>query len=282
METAPARGKGGHPARWRIWGQGMGNGVHVRRYGRPAGQGGTPLLALHCALAHGGIWAGLAAQRPDLRLIAPDLPGHGKSPDWDGRADLHNLTTRAAAALIEAEGGPLAVLGHSFGATVALRLALERPDLVARLVLVEPVLFAAARAAGAACYPAFAADHQAIAALVRAGSLAAAAERFHARWGVGALTDLPPWQRDYVAARMPLVMAQNNVLEDDAAGLLAPWRLEGLGLPVDLVEGTESPPVVAAIHAELARRLPQVRRTRVAGAGHMLPLTHPGALAAAI
>ncbi|MBD3765907.1 MAG: alpha/beta fold hydrolase [Rhodobacterales bacterium] len=256
----------------------MQGGLHVRQIG----QGAQPMLALHCALAHGGIWAGLAALRPDLRLIAPDLPGHGKSPDWDGGPDLHGQATRAAAALIQAQGAPLPVLGHSFGATVALRLALERPDLVTRLVLVEPVLFAAARAAGAACYPAFAADHHAIAVLVQAGAMGAAAERFHARWGAGALADLPPWQRDYVVARMPLVMAQNGVLERDDAGLLAPWRLEGLGLPVDLVEGTESPPVVAAIHDELARRLPQVRRTRVAGAGHMLPLTHPAALAAVI
>ena len=41
----------------------------------------------------------------------------------------------AAAAQIERRGAPCAVLGWSMGAGVALRLALERPDLVAALVL---------------------------------------------------------------------------------------------------------------------------------------------------
>lgn len=54
-------------------------------------------------------------------------------------------------------GAPVDVIGHSFGATVALRLALERPELVRSLVLVEPVLFAAAKAAEDPRFAAFAA-----------------------------------------------------------------------------------------------------------------------------
>jgi lipase len=59
-------------------------------------------------------------------------------------------------------------------------------------------------------------------------------------------------------------------------------RLESLGVPVLLIEGGASPPVIGAIHAELARRLPMATRLSVAGAGHMVPITHPEPVAAAI
>ena len=53
-------------------------------------------------------------------------------------------------------------------------------------------------------------------------------------------------------------------------------------VPVLLIEGADSPPVIDAIHTELARRLPQASRLSVPGAGHMVPITHPQIVAAAI
>jgi len=125
-------------------------GLHLRMFGT----GPRPVLALHCSLAHGGAWTAVAARLPGCRLLAPDLPGHGLSPDWAGPGDYHDATTRAVGSLLGAlaQDGPVDLLGHSFGATVALRLALQRPELVRSLMLVEPVLFAAARAAGAPEY----------------------------------------------------------------------------------------------------------------------------------
>ena len=76
--------------------------------------------------------------------------------------------------------------------------------------------------------------------------------------------------------------ATESAVTEDSGGLLLPWRLEALGLPVLLVEGALSPPVIGAVHDELARRLPQVGRVVVPGAGHMLPITHPFAVAGAM
>ena len=78
--------------------------------------------------------------------------------------------------------------------------------------------------------------------------------------------------------RMGLVMALDAGLMEDAFGLLTPGRLEHLDRAVLLVQGGDSPPVVAAIHAELARRLPEARQVTTPGAGHMLPVTHAPAL----
>lgn len=63
-------------------------------------------------------------------VLAPDLPGHGR------RSSLP-ATTGEAVRLVAGEAGRGSYLGYSMGARVALQLALDRPDLVERLVLVS-------------------------------------------------------------------------------------------------------------------------------------------------
>lgn len=245
--------------------------------------GDRPVLALHCSLAHAGAWSGLAERLTGITLTGFDQTGHGRAPDWDGVTDLHDAATVDAIAMAEAlgQGAPIDLFGHSFGGTVALRVALTRPDLVRSLMLVEPVLFAAARAAGAPAWTAFQGEHLGVARLLDAGDRLGAARLFHGLWGSGEpLDSLPDRARDYIIDRIHLIPAQNPALLDDSKGLLRPGGLEALRVPVLLVEGALSPAIIAANHAELARRLPNARRANVAGAGHMLPLTHPDDLAA--
>jgi pimeloyl-ACP methyl ester carboxylesterase len=253
-----------------------------RLAGRVFGQGARRALALHCSLAHSGAWSGLAAALSDLLTIdAFDLPGHGRSADWDGTTDLHRLATAAAAAW--AEPGPVDLIGHSFGATVALRLAEERPELVRSLVLVEPVLFAAARGTDPVAHDRHVAHHRSFAALLAAGDRAAAAAMFHAEWGAGeSLAALPESQRAYILARIAMILAADRVLLDDAEGLLAPGRIEAVSVPVLLVDGALSPPVIDAVMTALARRLTRPRRVTVPGAGHMVAISHAAAVADAV
>jgi len=85
-------------------------------------------------------WSHVAVRRGRSALLV-DLPGHERS---DAPADLdYTLPTLAAAVatFIEAQqSGPVEILGHSLGGGVAVHLASTRPDLVRRLVLVEPAL----------------------------------------------------------------------------------------------------------------------------------------------
>jgi lipase len=244
-------------------------------------RGGTrPVLALHCSLAHSGVWSGLAAQMAGLTLTATDHIGHGRAADWDGQSDLHAEATAATIAMAErlGQGHLVDLMGHSFGGTVALRVALTRPDLLRSLILVEPVIFAAARSAPA--YTAFRARHMEFARLIRSGQREDALRRFHGDWGTGeTLEALPDRTRTYMLDRIHLIEAQNPVLLDDAADLLRPGGLETLTVPVLLIDGALSPPIIAAVHAALARRLPCVQRLSVAGAGHMVSITHPGEVA---
>ena len=249
-----------------------GRQIYWRRWARP---GGRPALALHCTLSHGGEWVGLAEGRRDLEVTAPDLTGHGRMSDWQLSPDPHGESTAIARILAEriGEGRPIDVIGHSFGGTVALRLALERPELIRKLVLVEPVLFAAAR--GSLIWSTFEAGHRQIEALYEAGDAEAALTRFLEIWGTGAPPDQTPdklWR--YMIDRIGMVMKTDAYFSNDAAGMLTAGRLEGFARPVLLVEGSDSPDIVAAIHDNLAGRLPDAHRHVLGGAGHLLPITH--------
>lgn len=256
-----------------------GHAVHLRRMGT----GPRPVLALHCSLAHGGAWGAMATLLGDAAtLTAPDFPSHGASADLPPGADLHDLSTAIAADLAAriGDGAAVDVLGHSFGGTVAIRLALERPDLVRSLTLFEPVLFSVARQTGSAAYDEWLSGQGPFAGMIARGDRAGAAAWFHGLWGQGpTLDDMPEPLRRYIIDRIHLIPATNDVLFDDRRGLVVPGRLEALRLPVLLAQGATSPAIVAAVNGTLAARIPGARTLSVPGAGHMLPLTHAADLA---
>lgn len=103
---------------------------------------GTAVLLLHGWGDSKEIWLPtLAALAPTHRVVAPDMPGHGGSP-LAGADRMAHLAERVAH-LAESLGlGAFDLVGHSMGGNVALELALARPELVRRLVLVDPAAHA--------------------------------------------------------------------------------------------------------------------------------------------
>ncbi|WP_209427130.1 alpha/beta fold hydrolase [Pararhodobacter sp. SW119] len=104
---------------------------------RQESDGGAPaLLIVHGLFGSARNW-GAVAKRLSARgpVLAVDMRNHGESP----HADSHDYPYMAGdlAEVIEAEGGPVDVLGHSMGGKAAMRLALERPELVRRLVIAD-------------------------------------------------------------------------------------------------------------------------------------------------
>ena len=243
-------------------------------FAREEGEG-PPRLFVHCSLARHESLIPLAKALPAARNIYFDMPGHGRSAPWH-RHDYQSDVVDIAAQLLDESAH---IIGHSFGGTVALRLAVERPDLVSRLTLIEPVMFAAATDPEAV-----AAHRAAFAPFVKAwtaGDREAAAKLFVAMWGTGpAWDDLPAKMRATLAAQIHLIPAASAAIEDDVHNVLG--KLDRVTCPVDLIAGSSSQPIMSAILDGLAGALPQTTRSVIEGAGHMVPITHVAQIASVL
>ena len=91
-----------------------------------AGAGSTIVL-IHGVGLRAEAWAPqIDALCRDFRVMAVDMPGHGESAVLAGAPDLRAYTDAVAACL----DGPAVVIGHSFGAMIALELAIMHPGKV--------------------------------------------------------------------------------------------------------------------------------------------------------
>jgi pimeloyl-ACP methyl ester carboxylesterase len=79
----------------------------------------------------------LPAYTAHFRVLTPERRGHGRTPDIDGAYSFPGFADDTVAFLEEVVGGPADLVGYSDGATTALHVALGRPDLVRRLVLIS-------------------------------------------------------------------------------------------------------------------------------------------------
>ncbi|HLF41876.1 MAG TPA: alpha/beta hydrolase [Acidimicrobiia bacterium] len=113
-----------------------GDGVELA-YGFWPGRG-APIVAIHALTASYmtfvGIGERLVGRRP---LLAPDLRGRGDSDKPAGPYGMQQHAADVAAAMRAFGLGPSVVVGHSMGAYVATVLAVDHPDLVAGLVLLD-------------------------------------------------------------------------------------------------------------------------------------------------
>lgn len=257
-----------------------GAGMDQALFSRILGSGPREILALHCTMAHSGAWRGLAeALEGRFAVRAPDMYNHGRSPDWDGQGEFQLRMAEAALSLIE---GPVDVVGHSFGATVALRMAVLRPDLVRSLTMIDSVHMAVVRQDR----PDILDQDQATSAPFRealaAGEFERAARIFNRGWGDSRgprWEDLPEARRAAMSRGVRIVPACGPSITDDLPGLLKPGGLGAVTMPVLLIRGGETEATVRIVHEGLARRLPHAQNHVVPGAGHMVAITHPAEIA---
>jgi haloacetate dehalogenase len=110
-----------------------------------AGGEGAPLILLHGYPQTHMCWAGIAPEfARHFRVIVPDLRGYGESdaPKDDPGHTVYSKRRMASdiVALADRLGlDRVHVLGHDRGARVAYRLALDHPERIARLGIIEVV-----------------------------------------------------------------------------------------------------------------------------------------------
>jgi pimeloyl-ACP methyl ester carboxylesterase len=240
-----------------------------------AGTGGRefdrklPLVAfLHGAGLDHSVWALLArwfAHR-GCAVLAPDLPGHGRSQG----APLGSIPAMAdwTAALINASGaGTATVIGHSMGSLIALEAAARHPDLVqaigligaAAAIPVAPQLLAAAQINA----------HAAIDMICIWG--------YGYRAGIGGSLAPGLWMRGGAERLLERVRAgvlfadlsACNNYQDGASSAAA------VNVPAILVLGERDLMTPLKAGRELARSLANARVVVLRGAGHMLMSERP-------
>jgi pimeloyl-ACP methyl ester carboxylesterase len=96
----------------------------------------VPALLLHGLDETSASWRAMASHLPrELAVLAADLPGFGDA-EARGSYALSAVAATMAAVVLEEADGPVDLVGHGWGATLAIALAAARPELVRRLVVI--------------------------------------------------------------------------------------------------------------------------------------------------
>ena len=250
------------------------------------------MVCLHSSTGSHAQWRALSGELEGrCKVVVPDLHGHGRSPAWPlGAANTLWIDAHAASQLMPANdigNGPEGVhlVGHSYGAAVALQIALRCPRRVLSLTLYEPLPFGMllAQSPGSPDAPAAREIRDirySVASLVSEGDYEGASRLFVTYWGgSSAWAGMTAAQRAAVLARISTVPRHFEAL------FRACWSadlLRCLNMPVLLMHGSNTRAPARAVTDTLAAALSQCEQVEIEGAGHLGPITHTNAVNSAI
>jgi len=256
----------------------------IRWFVRSEGRGPV-LLLLHGTGSSSASWRDLVPWLADhFTVVAPDLPGHGRTSAMPGRASSLPVMAHALAELMRDLGsGPDFVAGHSAGAAISAQMALAETPTVRRLAWIAPALVPFEGVAGLLAQP--------LARLLSRSS---------------AVTQLASWRARSDSAVRRMIASTGSTLDDrgvDAYGallrspthvagalaMMAGWDLAPLNRalpllrqPVLLMHGERDRIVPAEQSDRVAATLADARVQRLAGLGHLAHEEQPQGVARAL
>lgn len=249
----------------------------VRLFYELTGNGTVPLVLVHGSWGSHHDWDLVVPRLADaFRVLTYDRRGHSHSERPTGQGSMREDVADLAA-LIEHLGlVPAWVVGNSFGASIALRLAGTHPKLLRGLIGHEPPLFSLL-ADDPAFAPLLEEVRQRMGAVVEritAGDHAGAAEQFveTVALGPGTWAQVPPEARQTLIENAPTFL--DEARDPEQLGFDLAW-LRRFSKPVLLTLGDESPPPFAPVVAKLAGAIPRAEVVTLPGAGHIPHATHP-------
>jgi pimeloyl-ACP methyl ester carboxylesterase len=245
---------------------------------------GEPLVLVHGLGGAAANWVALAplllARR---RVFVPELPGHGGSAPLVTAPSLNAFADPLALVLERERVAHAAVVGHSLGGAIALRLAIRRPELVSALVLAGAagISSGSRRARYALTLTGIVKPGRRIAPYRQRVARSATLKRLvFGRWGASDPPALSPEVVEAFLAGSALytdtVSAANALVRDDPRP-----DLERVGCPSLVLWGARDNQLSVGDAFDYARRL-RARLRVIADCGHLLIAERPEACADAI
>jgi pimeloyl-ACP methyl ester carboxylesterase len=251
-----------------------------------AGEGPT-IVFVPGSCSTGAAWRPvIAALNGRFRCVTTSLCGYGATAERRTANDpsiLHEVDV--VEAVIRQAGGPVHLVGHSFGGLVSLAVALRGQALggqmpLASLTIAEAPAAELLRAVGEhEHYRAFRDMTDAYFAAFDGGDTEAIATMIDFYGGTGTFASWPPRVRAYAVDTTPV-----NILDwASAYGFaLSPARLAGLELPVLVMRGGASHPAIQRLNELVSLHIAGATLVTIADAAHFMIATHADEVARAI
>jgi pimeloyl-ACP methyl ester carboxylesterase len=237
-------------------------------------------VCLHTSASSGRQWQELAATLEGrIRTITPDLVGYGKGDRYRRGSRFHldqevQNVLRQIKAETGKDNGPLHLVGHSYGAAVALQIALTYPERVASLTLYEPAQFLLLFADGLnspegreiLALRKF--MHENMKSPIGRWSVA---KKYIDYWsGEGSWSKMSFLRQRALVSLMPKVAAEFEAI---LSANVSAADFADLDMPVRLILGSETHATARKVTEVLNAVLPNVELVTVDGAEHMAPAT---------
>lgn len=242
---------------------------------REAGSG-PAVICLHSNASTSGQWRPLMERLSGrFRVIAVDAYGAGRSPGWPaGTPGWLDDELALLDPIFGSVEGQFHLVGHSYGAAVALKAALRHRERAKSLAVYEPTLFSLLLQQNPE-HPAAQGIRDAArdaAAAVERGDLQAAGERFIDYWmGGGSWSAMPESRRAAIAPSMRGIRYWAHALFNEPTPLSS---FAGLDTPVLYMVGGRSPASSRGVF-DVLKRVLRARVVEFHQLGHMGPVTHP-------
>lgn len=254
----------------------MRDGIGVQADFLEAGSSGPLVVLVHSSVAGARQWRRLMDDLKDgFRVRAVNLFGYGKTPPWsDLRPQTLHDQARLVEAVLPADAERFYLVGHSFGGSVAMKLAAQLSGRIGKLVLLEPnPVHLLAQSGRTAAYAEAMEMRNCIKRFGASGEWATAAEKFADYWGgAGSWRDMQAGRREaFAQALKPNFFEWDAVTEETTS--LQEWVRVLPRTTLVLADPSTVRPVREIV--ELLRQACPMWSFKDSSGGHMAPLTRP-------
>lgn len=242
---------------------------------------GAPVLLIHGHTMDRRIWDPVMPmlRAVDLRVLRPDLRGHGLSTRPDCGYHLSHHASDMAAVLDDAGADSAFVVGYSIGGGVAIEMALTLPERLNGLVLMSPVM------PDRPFEDDFMDNLREVARVARSEGIEAA---MLGPWASNPLFEFsfskPDVRETAIAINRDFPGAEYLATQRDRIDRdwTVPDRLSEIDMPTSVIAGAFETPGFRAFAEEAAAGIPGARTEFYENCGHLLPLEEPDRVAETI